>query len=87
MVAGIDYTKHMRSAYRTSFEPNQEMSNTGFRIVRNGENSEITGIAQNSNKTINQVQYNRDRTLIVYFSWGGNTENAAEKIGQQTGRL
>lgn len=75
----------MRSAYRASTEPDQAMSNTGFRIVRNGENSEITGIAQNSNKTINQAEYNKDRTLIVYFSWGGNTKNAAEMIGEQTG--
>lgn len=80
-----DYAKHMRSAYRTSFEPNQAMSNTGFRIVRNGENSEMTGIAENANKVIEQAEYNKDRTLIVYFSWGGNTQNAANTIGEMTG--
>ena len=31
----------MRSAYRDSFEPDQAMNNTGFRIVRNGEDSSI----------------------------------------------
>ena len=36
-----DYAKHMRSAYRGSFEPDQAMNNTGFRIVRNGEDSSI----------------------------------------------
>ena len=80
-----DYAKHMRSAYRGSFEPDQAMNNTGFRIVRNGENSSITGIAENTNKEIKQAKYDKDRTLIVYFSWSGNTQNAANMIGEITG--
>ena len=80
-----DYAKHMRSAYRGSFEPDQAMNNTGFRIVRNGEYSSITGIAENTNKEIKQAKYDKDRTLIVYFSWSGNTQNAANMIGEITG--
>ena len=80
-----DYAKHMRSAYRGSFEPDQAMNNTGFRIVRNGEDSSITGIAENTNKEIKQAKYDKDRTLIVYFSWSGNTQNAANMIGEITG--
>ena len=80
-----DYAKHMRSAYRGSFEPDQAMNNTGFRIVRNGEDSSITGIAENTNKEIKQAKYDKDRTLIVYFSWSGNTQNAANMIGEIAG--
>lgn len=80
-----DYAKHMRSAYRGSFEPDQAMNNTGFRIVRNGEDSSITGVAENTNKEIKQAKYDKDRTLIVYFSWSGNTQNAANMIGEITG--
>ena len=80
-----DYAKHMRSAYRGSFEPDQSMNNTGFRIVRNGENSNIVGVAENKNTEIKQAQYDKDKTLIVYFSWSGNTQNAANMIGDITG--
>ena len=80
-----DYAKHMRSAYRGSFEPDQAINNTGFRIVRNGENSSVTGIAENTNKEIKQAKYDKDRTLIVYFSWSGNTQNVANMIGEITG--
>ena len=80
-----DYAKHMRSAYRGSFEPDQAMNNTGFRIVRNGENSNISGITENKNTEVRQAQYDKDKTLIVYFSWSGNTQNAANMIGDITG--
>ena len=80
-----DYAKHMRSAYRGSFEPDQSMNNTGFRIVRNGENSNIVGVAENKNTEIKQMQYDKNKTLIVYFSWSGNTQNAANMIGDITG--
>ena len=80
-----DYAKHMRSAYRGTYEPGKAINNIGFRIVRNGERAENTGIAQSTQKVQTNRQYDKDKTLIVYFSWSGNTENAAKIIHEQTG--
>ena len=80
-----DYAKHMRSAYRASTTPNQGMSNIGFRIVRNGENSSSNGIVNDTNKNQGQGQNENSKILIAYFSWSGNTENAAQMIQEKTG--
>ena len=78
-----DYAKHMRSAYRSSLAPEQRMNNTGFRIVRNSEGTENTGTVESSNREIQTSQ--NGKSLIVYFSWSGNTENAAKMIQEKTG--
>lgn len=78
-----DYAKHLRSAYRASTTPDQSMNNIGFRIVRNGDNSSNSGIVSDTNRDL-QTQ-NAENVLIVYFSWSGNTENAAEIMQEKTG--
>lgn len=80
-----DYAKHMRSSYRASTTPNQGMSNIGFRIVRNSENSSNNGIVNDTNKNQGQGQNENSKILIAYFSWSGNTENAAQMIQEKTG--
>ena len=77
-----DYAKHMRSSYRGSQTPDQAMNNTGFRIVRNAEENDQNGVISGINK--NNVQNNNGKMLIVYFSWSGNTENAAKMIQEKT---
>lgn len=78
-----DYAKHLRSAYRASTTPSQAMSTIGFRIARNADNTNTSGVISDSQKDL-QVE-NNGNILIAYFSWSGNTENAAEVISQKTG--
>lgn len=78
-----DYAKHLRSAYRASTTPSQAMSTIGFRIARNADNTSTSGVISDSQRDL-QVE-NNGNILIAYFSWSGNTENAAEVISQKTG--
>ncbi len=78
-----DYAKHLRCAYRASTTPDQKMSNIGFRVVRNGDNNSDTSVISDTNRNL-QTQTGGN-ILIAYFSWSGNTENAAQVIQEQTG--
>lgn len=78
-----DYAKHLRCAYRASTTPDQKMSNIGFRVVRNGDNNSDTSVISDTNRNL-QTQAGGN-ILIAYFSWSGNTENAAQVIQEQTG--
>ena len=78
-----DYAKHLRCAYRASTTPDQKMSNIGFRVVRNGDNNSDTSVISDTNRNL-QTQTGGN-ILIAYFSWSGNTENAAQIIQEQTG--
>lgn len=73
----------MRSSYRGSQTPNQAMNNTGFRIARNVEENNQNGIVSGTNK--NNSTDNNGKMLIAYFSWSGNSKNAAEMIQEKTG--
>lgn len=76
-----DYAKHLRSAYRSSLPPEQSDSNLGFRIARN-QTSKSNTIFSTEQKLAQDVD--SSKLLIVYFSWSGNTENAAEITGDKT---
>ncbi len=78
-----DYAKHLRSSYRASTTPSQKMSNIGFRIARNGDNNSNTTVVSDTNRDLNTQ--NNGNILIAYFSWSGNTENAAQIIQEKTG--
>lgn len=77
-----DYAKHLRSAYRSSLPPEQKDSNLGFRVARNANPNE--GVVSSSERHLAEG-IDTSRILVVYFSWSGNTENAAEIIGEKTG--
>lgn len=77
-----DYAKHLRSAYRSSLPPEQSDSNLGFRIARNVN---PTDTVITSTETHLAEGVDTSSILVVYFSWSGNTENAAEIIGEKTG--
>lgn len=69
-----DFGKHLRSAYRSATNPVDTDENMGFRLARNavaGEGTFATTYEQKA--TIPQ----NPRILIAYFSYTGNTENAA----------
>lgn len=78
-----DYAKHLRSAYRASLSPSQKMSNIGFRVARNGDNNSNAQVVSDTARDL-QTE-NSGNILIAYFSWSGNTENAAEIIREKTG--
>ena len=78
-----DYAKHLRSSYRASTTPDQRMSNIGFRVARNGDNNSDTQVVSDTNRDLQTK--NSENILIAYFSWSGNTENAAEIIQGKTG--
>lgn len=77
-----DYAKHLRSAYRSSLPPEQSESNLGFRIARNVS---ATDRVISSTEIHLAEDVDPSRILVVYFSWSGNTEGAAEIIGEKTG--
>lgn len=74
-----DYAKHLRSAYRSSKRSDQSESNTGFRLVRNA-NKNVSGTVKTTDSSQDFTEITGAKTLIVYFSWGGNTEGIANEI-------
>ena len=74
--------KNMRSAYRAALEQNKGSFNLGIRLVRNAApgSGSISGAG-----TQHTVASGDGKTLIAYFSWGGNTKGVDEEIRRQTG--
>lgn len=79
-----DYAKHLRSAYRSSQGPHQTNSNIGFRIARN-VNTTNGNVVDTITVQTSAQEMSSQKTLIVYFSWGGNTEGIARQIQEKTG--
>ena len=76
-----DFAKNMRSAYRATMAEDKGSFNIGIRLVRNaavGTGSIVSMDMQNREST-------DGKSLIVFFSWGGNTKGVAEEIRNQTG--
>ena len=78
-----DYAKHMRCAYRSSMTPTEKVSNIGFRIARNAIENGSSVVSSNSG--INNEVTENSNILIAYYSYSGNTENAAEIMQEKTG--
>ena len=78
----IDFGKHLRCAYRSATNPIDPDQNLGFRICRNAEgiNEQIV-----TTYDLDITLPDNPKTLLVYFSYSGNTQEAAEYIGQLTG--
>lgn len=76
-----DFAKNMRSAYRATLEQDHGSFNIGIRLVRNAVagSGTVSGSATNTNAS------GEGNILIAYFSWGGNTEDIAKEIQNQTG--
>ena len=75
-----DFAKHIRSAYRASSPADRSSAAVGLRLVRNAVTMEGS-IADTEKKTSGKSDGN---TLIVFFSWGGNTKGIAQEIQSQT---
>lgn len=77
-----DFGKHLRSAYRSATNPVDADQNLGFRICRNAESINET-IKTTCSLHISIPE--NPKILIAYFSYSGNTEDAAYIIQQKTG--
>lgn len=77
-----DFGKHLRSAYRSATNPMDTDQNLGFRICRNAEGIEET-VTTTYSLDISIPE--NPRILVAYFSYSGNTEDAAHIIQQKTG--
>lgn len=75
-----DFAKHIRSAYRASSPADRSSAATGLRLVRNAVTMKGS-IADTEKQTSGKGDGN---TLIVFFSWGGNTKGIAQEIQSQT---
>ena len=78
----IDFGKHLRSAYRSATNPIDTDQNLGFRICRNANGMEETVTTAYS---LNISIPESPRILVAYFSYSGNTEEAAKMIEEKTG--
>lgn len=76
-----DFAKNMRSAYRATMEQNKGSFNLGIRLVRNA----VAGSGSVTASEVEKEGENGGKTLIAYFSWGGNTQGIAREIQAQTG--
>lgn len=76
-----DFGKQLRSAYRSAAAPDTTDWNLGFRVARNAEPGSGT---VTTTYTANARIPENPRILIAYFSYTGNTENAAEIIAEAT---
>lgn len=77
-----DFAKNLRSAYRAAMQPELAAFNVGFRVARGAVASEGTCTVL---RDAGDGSADDSRTLIAYFSWGGNTRGIAEEIQRQTG--
>ena len=78
----IDFGKHLRCAYRSATNPIDPDQNMGFRICRNAEaKDQIVSTTYDLHITLPE----NPKILLVYFSYSGNTQEAAEYIGRLLG--
>ncbi|MDO4301859.1 MAG: flavodoxin [Clostridia bacterium] len=75
-----DFPKHIRSAYRSAFPADIPLYSIGMRLVRSAQAG--TGTVVSTDLTSDTTP---NKTLIVYFSEGGNTKGFAEIIAEMTG--
>ena len=76
-----DFAKNMRSAYRAALPEDKGSFNLGIRLVRNAVNGAGSVVSGEEDGEIEDG----GKTLIAFFSWGGNTRGIAEEIQSQTG--
>lgn len=76
-----DFGKNLRSAYRATLPADGSSSSVGFGIARNAS----AGVGVVGNAAAASASTSGDDTLIVYFSWSGNTRSIANRISEMTG--
>ena len=74
-----DFAKNLRSAYRASLTPTSASPSVGFRVARSASLREGTMGGTASGAATG------GESLVVYFSWSGNTRKIAHEIASQLG--
>ena len=77
-----DFGKHLRSAYRSASNPLTKDRNLGLRIARNAGKRNGVFETKYDEKVASISIPKNPRVLVVYFSYSGNTESAAEYISK-----
>lgn len=78
----IDFGKHLRCAYRSATNPIDPDQNLGFRVCRNAESvPETVTTTYDLHLTLPE----NPKILLAFFSYSGNTAEAAEYIQRITG--
>ena len=85
-----DFGKNLRSAYRGAMQQSSKSYNVGIRLAMNADKhakgmfvtSELA-TGQTNNAAAGNAQ--KSKTLIVFYSWSGNTRGVAQEIKKQTG--
>lgn len=76
-----DFGKHLRSAYRSATNPLDHDQNLGFRIARSVATQKTT-VETIKDPTIDSITIPKNpKVLVTYFSYSGNTKNAALYMG------
>lgn len=78
----IDFGKHLRCAYRSAANPIDPDQNLGFRICRNAEGIDAQVV---TSYDLDITLPEDPKILLAYFSYSGNTEEAAKYIGRLVG--
>jgi formylglycine-generating enzyme required for sulfatase activity/flavodoxin len=77
-----DFGRHLRSAYRAAYPPENRTFNLGFRLVRNADGVANNGVAE----SIPPVHAKKQgKVLVAYFTESGNTQHIARLIHQRVG--
>ena len=80
-----DFGKNLRSAYRAAAPSDNRLPNVGIRLAVSADNvlrDKVT-ISESAESTASKPS--AKKTLIVYYSWSGNTRGVANEIRRQTG--
>lgn len=96
-----DFAKHLRSAYRSVANPQTYEQTIGLRLARNATAettaveisaanaaSAVVSLPQHIETTYSLEQIKmpaKPKILVVYYSYSGNTQNAAELMAQELG--
>ena len=75
-----DFAKNLRSAYRSAIPADGSSPSLGFRIARNAASGVgVFGAGSQASSA------SGSDSLIVFYSWSGNTRKVAQEIARQTG--
>ena len=84
-----DFGKNLRSAYRAALPQGNSAYNVGLRLVCNADDSVKGTVTTRESVTAKKSGTgkvaDKGKTLIIYYSWSGNTRGVAREIAQQTG--